>query len=160
MNGRFKGVALAALLGASLMATGPAQGQAKKKVPYWASLSQSEARMRVGPSLDYPSNWIYRRRALPVKVVQVHGNWRKIEDSAGAQGWMHVRLLSDTPTALVTGGITPLRAAPSDGAATLYRAEPGVVGRLSDCSAGWCKMDVAGQKGFVRADSVWGAVTP
>jgi SH3-like domain-containing protein len=158
MNGRFKGAALAVLLGASLAVTGPVHAQAKKKIPYWASLSQSEARMRVGPSLDYPSNWIYRRRDLPVKVVQVHGNWRKIEDSAGAQGWMHVRLLSDTPTALVTGGITALRAAPNDGAATLYRAEPGVVGRLTDCSGGWCKMDVAGQKGFVRADSLWGAV--
>ena len=59
--------------------------------------------MRVGPSLDYPSNWVYRRRDLPVKVVQVLGNWRKIEDSTGTQGWMHVRLLSDTATALVIG---------------------------------------------------------
>src|SRR3546814_16164874 len=41
--------------------TDPVQGQ-EKKPPYWASLSKDEARMRAGPSMDYPANWIYRRR--------------------------------------------------------------------------------------------------
>src|SRR3546814_7061402 len=87
------------------------QGQ-EKKPPYWASLSKDEARMRAGPSMDYPANWIYRRRDLPVKVVAVYSHWRKIEDPDGTQGWMHVRLLSDQPTAIITGGMHPLRAAP------------------------------------------------
>ena len=129
-----------------------------KPVPYWASISEPEARMRVGPNLDYPSNWIYRRRDLPVKVVQVLGNWRKIEDSAGAQGWMHVRLLSDTATAIVNRGAAEMRGKPSENAKLLYRVEPGVVGRISDCSAGWCALDVGGKKGFVRTDRLWGAV--
>src|SRR3546814_8582627 len=59
--------------------TDPVQGQ-EKKPPYWASLSKDEARMRAGPSMDYPANWIYRRRDLPVKVVAVYSHWRKIED--------------------------------------------------------------------------------
>ena len=103
--------------------------------------------MRVGPSLDYPSNWVYRRRDLPVKVVQVLGLWRKVEDPSGTQGWMHVRLLSDTP----------MRQAASEGARTVFRAEKGVVGRLSSCSDGWCGFDVGGQRGFVRAADIWGA---
>lgn len=55
---------IAALSNMSGVAAAPA-----KPVPYWASLSHDEARMRVGPSLDYPSNWVYQRRDLPVKVV-------------------------------------------------------------------------------------------
>src|SRR3546814_7300240 len=74
--------------------TDPVQGQ-EKKPPYWASLSKDEARMRAGPSMDYPANWIYRRRDLPVKVVAVYSHWRQIEDPAGTQGRLHVRLLSD-----------------------------------------------------------------
>lgn len=128
-----------------------------KPVPYWASLSHDEARMRVGPSLDYPSNWIYRRRDLPLKVVQVLGLWRKVQDPDGAQGWMHVRLLSDTPTAIVKAQIAPLRQSANDGARALFRAERGVVGRLSDCSSGWCSFDAKGQRGYVKADDVWGA---
>src|SRR3546814_10447479 len=109
--------------------------------------------MRAGPSMDYPNNSIYRRRDLPVKVVAVYSHWRKIEDPDGTQGWMHVRLLSDQPTAIITGGMHPLRAAPETGARILYRAQPGVVGRISDCDKGWCLIDVRGQKGFIEARS-------
>src|SRR3546814_8662645 len=94
--------------------------------------------MRVGPSLDYPSNWVYRRRDLPVKVVQVLGLWRKVEDPSGTQGWMHVRLMSDAPTAIVTADIAPMRDSPSEDGRALFRAPKGVVGRLSSCGKGWC----------------------
>lgn len=115
--------------------------------------------MRVGPSLDYPSNWVYRRRDLPVKVVQVLGLWRKVEDPDGTQGWMHVRLLSDTATAIVSAAIAPMHESASEGARTLYRAQKGVVGRISSCSDGWCGFEVGGQRGFVRAADIWGATS-
>ena len=152
-----KGFPLAAAMIGALSVAGAGNAAPNKPVPYWASLSQDEARMRVGPSLDYPSNWVYRRRDLPVKVVQVLGLWRKVEDSSGAQGWMHVRLLSDTPTAIVTSEIAPMRESPRDDARSLFRAEKGVVGRLSSCSNGWCAFDVRGQKGFIKAEDIWGA---
>lgn len=152
-----KRLLLGAAVVAALAAAGAALAAPGKPVPYWASLSHDEARMRVGPSLDYPSNWVYRRRDLPVKVVQVLGLWRKVEDPDGAQGWMHVRLLSDTPTAIVKSDVAPLRQSASDGARTLFRAERGVVGRLTDCSGGWCSFDAKGQRGYVKASDVWGA---
>lgn len=145
---------LAALTNMSGAVAAPA-----KPVPYWASLAQDEARMRVGPSLDYPSNWVYRRRDLPVKVVQVLGLWRKVEDSSGAQGWMHVRLLSDTATAIVTAAEAPMHEGASDNSRTLFRAEKGVVGRLGSCSGEWCPFDVKGQKGFVKVSDIWGATS-
>ena len=95
---------------------------------------------------------------MPVKVVQVLGLWRRIEDADGTQGWMHVRLLSDTPTGIVRADIAPLRESPREGARALFRAERGVVGRLSDCSGGWCSFDVKGQRGYVKASDMWGAV--
>ena len=137
-----------------------APAQSKKAVPYWASITADEARMRVGPSLDYPSNWVYRRRDLPVKVVQVLGNWRKVEDSEGTQGWMHVRLLADTATGIVKGEMAMMRQGPDIKSKVLFRAEPGVVGRLSDCAAGWCAFNVRGQAGYVSTDSIWGATGP
>lgn len=152
-----KRLLLGAGIAAALAAGGTALAGPAKKTPYWASLSHDEARMRVGPSLDYPSNWIYRRRDLPVKVVQVLGLWRKVEDPDGAQGWMHVRLLSDTPTAIVRAEEAPLRESASDGARALFRAQRGVVGRLSDCSGNWCAFDAKGQRGYVKTSDIWGA---
>lgn len=114
--------------------------------------------MRVGPSLDFPADWVYRRKGLPVKVVQVVGNWRKIEDESGTQGWMHVAMLTGKLTAMVIGGVADMRESPSDSASILFRAQPGVVGNISDCANDWCAFDVGGKQGFIRKTSLWGGV--
>lgn len=142
---------------AALMAiVGPAAAQSDPKLPYWASISVDEARMRKGPSTDVPVIWEYRRKDLPVKVVARHETWRKIEDPDGTQGWMAARLLSRTRTAIVTGDIRPLREEASASAAIAYRAEPGVVGRITECGDGWCRFDVKGRSGWIQTDHIWG----
>jgi SH3-like domain-containing protein len=140
----------------SLAAVGPAAAQSDPKLPYWASISVDEARMRKGPSPDVPVIWEYRRKDLPVKVIARFETWRKIEDPDGTQGWMAARLLSRTRTAIVTGEIRPLRDEASLSAAVAYRAEPGVVGRITECANGWCLFDVKGRKGWIQADHIWG----
>ena len=130
---------------------GPAAAQSEVEVPYWASISVDEARMRKGPSPDVPVIWEYRRKDLPVKVVARHETWRKIEDPDGTRGWMAARLLSRTRTE-----IRPMREDASLSAAVAYRAEPGVVGRITDCKGGWCLFDVKGRKGWVQTEHIWG----
>ena len=129
---------------------------AQQKPPYWASLSAGEARMRTGPGRQFPANWLYQRAGLPVKVVSVYKNWRKVEDPDGTQGWMQANLLSNDRSALVIGEERPLREAPEAGARIIWRAEPGVVGKLSECARGWCKLDVRGRIGYIEAASLWG----
>lgn len=137
-------------------AVGPAAAQSDPELPYWASISVDEARMRKGPSPDVPVTWEYRRKDLPVKVIARFETWRKIEDPDGTQGWMAARLLSRTRTAIVTGEIRPLRAEANISAAISYRAEPGVVGRITDCAKGWCLLDVKGRKGWIETGHIWG----
>ena len=145
------------IVAAALMAVvGPAAAQSDVELPYWASISVDEARMRKGPSPDVPVIWEYRRKDLPVKVVARFETWRKIEDPDGTQGWMAARLLSRTRTAIVTGETRPMREEASLGAAVAYRAEPGVVGKITDCKNGWCLFDVKGRKGWIQADHIWG----
>ena len=145
------------IVAAALMAVvGPAAAQSDVELPYWASISVDEARMRKGPSPDVPVIWEYRRKDLPVKVVARFETWRKIEDPDGTQGWMAARLLSRTRTAIVTGETRPMREEASLGAAVAYRAEPGVVGRITDCKNGWCLFDVKGRKGWIQTDHIWG----
>lgn len=139
-----------------LAVVGPAAAQSDVELPYWASISVDEARMRKGPSPDVPVIWEYRRKDLPVKVIARFETWRKIEDPDGTQGWMAARLLSRTRTAIVTGGIRPMREEPNISAAVAYRAEAGVVGRITDCKDGWCRIDVGGRKGWIETDHIWG----
>jgi SH3-like domain-containing protein len=140
---------------------GSVSAQVAKKTPYWASLDEAEARMRTGPSTEFPVKWVYKRQSLPVKVVAIHEVWRKIEDPDGDQGWVHVRLLSPNRTALVIGsGIGALRETPDVTARIAWRVEPGVVGRIDECAKGWCRFDNAGRSGYIEADRLWGDEAP
>lgn len=132
--------------------------QEKRQTPYWASISAGQAMMRTGPGKNYPAVWLYRRADLPVKVVEVYPQWRKVQDPDGTSGWMLVNLLSDQRTAIVRGSEPrPLRETPQANARVLYRAEPGVVGRLSECAANWCRFEVGERRGFISSDHIWGA---
>ncbi|MBU3076627.1 SH3 domain-containing protein [Sphingomonas quercus] len=147
---------LAALLAATLPAVAHAQPP-ERAVPYWASISAGEARMRTGPGRQFPAIWLYRRAGLPVKVLQVVQGWRRVQDQDGAVGWMLANLLSETRTGVITGaGTEPLRASPEPGARVVWEAEPGVVGRIASCADGWCAFDVKGKRGFVATDRLWG----
>jgi SH3-like domain-containing protein len=151
-----KGFAAASLL-ALLLAVTAAQAQRERATPYWASISASRAMMRTGPGQNYPATWMYLRADLPIRVIETYPNWRKIQDPEGETGWMLQRLLSDTRTALVTGdGPRPMHEGRDPGSRVRYLAEPGVVGRLSRCSGGWCLLDVNGRQGYIRTEHFWG----
>ena len=113
--------------------------------------------MRTGPGRNYPGVWLYKRRDLPVRVLQIYPNWRKIEDPAGEKGWMLVTLLSDRRTAMVRpGAARDIRVKPDPAAAVRYRVEAGVVGRIDECSAAWCRIEIGTRRGFVLRDALYG----
>lgn len=142
------------LTGVSLIVSGAALAQSKP--PYWASISAGQAKMRTGPGRQFPASWLYQRPNLPVKVIETYPNWRKIEDPDGTQGWMQANLISTERAGLIRGEVRPLREAPSADARIIWRAEPGVVGKLSECQRGWCKLDVRGRIGYIEAAHIWG----
>jgi SH3-like domain-containing protein len=145
--------AVAALL---IVVAAPAAAQ-DRPPPYWASIASGQAMTRTGPGKNYPGEWLYQRRDLPVRVVKKYEHWRLIQDPDGAQGWMLVTLLSDRRTAIVKPGAPrPVRVGPYDGARTQYLAEHGVVGRISKCTDGWCRIEIDRRAGYVRASDIWG----
>jgi len=92
-----------------------------------------------------------------VRVIKKYENWRLIQDPDGAQGWMLVTMLSDRRTALVKAGEPkPIRVSPEEGARVAYQAQQGVVGRISKCSNGWCRIDIGSRRGYVREADIWG----
>jgi SH3-like domain-containing protein len=128
-----------------------------KKPPYWASIASGEAMMRTGPGRNYPGIWLYKRRDLPIRVIQVYPNWRKIEDPDGHQGWMLVTLLSDRRTAVVKpGSPRDIHAKRDANSPVRYRAEAGVVARIEKCDGRWCKVQVGKRSGFIAQGDIWG----
>lgn len=129
----------------------------QRALPYWASLRYDEVRMRAGPSEEYPIEWVYKRKGLPVKVVRVREGWRLVEDPEGTQGWIAATQLNPARGALVVGaGLAEVRAEPAPAAQIKWRAEPGAVASLLRCRTDWCEVDYAGRKGWTRRARLWG----
>lgn len=154
---------LARSLAAVLLSLGLASAAVAedRAVPYWASLRGKEVNMHVGPGEDYRINFKYHREDLPMKVLRIMEGWRLVQDPDGSRGWMLARFLKPQRGAIVRGEApVEMRDKGDPSARLLWKLEPGVTGKLGDCSDGWCKFEVAGQSGYVREDTVWGAGNP
>ena len=145
------------VIAASVMVLAVPAAAQDKTPPYWASIASGEAMMRTGPGRNYPGVWLYKRRDLPIRVVQVYPNWRKIEDPDGQQGWMLVTLLSDRRSGIVKAGPPrEIRVKPTAGSPIRYRAEAGVVGRLDHCDGSWCHIAIGKREGYIAQGDIWG----
>jgi len=133
----------------------PAVG-AKLKVPRFVSLRFATVNLRAGPGTQYPINWVYKRRGMPVEVIRDLDNWRRVRDRWGTVGWIHVSNLSGKRTALIDRQTRTLRRKPDDAAAPVARAQAGVIAEVRACAKDWCRIRTAGRTGWVRRTSIWG----
>ena len=58
------------------------------------SLKNSEVNVRVGPSKNYPIKFIYKKKYLPLEVLDKAETWKKIKDFENNSGWVHISQLS------------------------------------------------------------------
>jgi SH3-like domain-containing protein len=139
----------------------PAQAAGEEPAErYWVSLRTQPANLRVGPGREYRVNWVYMRGGLPLKVLRKMGGWRLVEDIDGARGWMLEQFLMRARAATIKGGIAEIRENADGSGRVLWRAAPGVTGRLGECGPAWCKFDIDGRRGHVAKAAVWGAGEP
>ena len=146
---------LAAFVFIALFAAAAA-AQDVASVPRFASLRSDEVNLRAGPGKQYPVDWVFTRRALPVEITADYGHWRKIRDIDGSEGWAHQSLLSSRRWVMITGEVRTLLREPKPGAAPVARAEPGVIARLLACQGIWCRIEAEHHKGWLRRGEVWG----
>ncbi|TVQ30765.1 MAG: hypothetical protein EA356_14775 [Geminicoccaceae bacterium] len=128
-------------------------------VPRFVSIGVEVANLRVGPRNSYDVIAIYRRRGMPLKVLDEFDTWREVEDHEGTRGWMHQRLLSGRRTVMVIGEAQTLRRAPAEDAVAMLVAEPLVLGELLRCQAAWCFVEIDRRRGWMQASGLWG-ITP
>lgn len=125
-------------------------------LPRFVSLKGNEGNARRGPGLTHRIDWVFTRAGMPLKITAEYENWRRVEDSEGAGGWVHYSLLSGVRTALVTLDMAELHDEPADDATVVAQAELGVVGRILECQPAWCRVSFDGMRGWIRTSAIWG----
>ncbi len=125
-------------------------------LPRFVSLKGSEGNARRGPSLSHRIDWIFQHNGMPLKITAEYGNWRRVEDSEGAGGWVHYSLLSGVRSVTVTVESLDLRVRADPGAPVVAQAEQGAIARLGECFTDWCRISVPGVQGWAPKSALWG----
>lgn len=110
-------------------------------LPRFACLKSHKVNMHVGPGKQYPTQWIYCRKYLPVEIIAEFDVWRQIRDHQGMVGWVHRCLLSGTRYGLVYRRNQPLRSSPQPEGKIEAYVEATAQGRLLECQKDWCKLE-------------------
>ncbi len=69
--------------GVELAGAQSAKGASGLPLPRFVSLKSKRVNLRVGPSTDYATSWMYTKAGLPVEIIQEYDNWRRIRDADG-----------------------------------------------------------------------------
>lgn len=155
---RWRIFGLLALMACFFCATANANDNKEEALPShrFASLKAAEVNMRVGPGTRYTIKWVYKEEGLPVEIIEEFDAWRKIRDCDGTVGWVHKQMLQGKRTAVIWKSIGVLRKSADEHGQPVIRVEPGVVGKLLGCETDWCKIQIAGHKGWIAKTGIWG----
>jgi SH3-like domain-containing protein len=125
-------------------------------LPRFVSFKSSEVNMRKGPGTRYAIHWVYKRKHLPVEIINEYGHWRQIKDFEGVIGWVHKGMVSADRYVMVQGTAQPLHETADVESGVLVRVEAGVIAHLESCDANWCEVSVAGHEGWLPKSGLWG----
>ena len=120
------------------------------------SLKNNEVYVRVGPSKEYPIKFIYKKKYLPLEVLDKSETWRKIKDFENNSGWIHISQLSKKKSAINTKNNSVLYKKSTIYSKPIATLEIGRLVLIEKCKVKWCKITTGDFKGWVFKSSLWG----
>ena len=120
------------------------------------SLKNNEVYVRVGPSKEYPIKFIYKKKYLPLEVLDKSETWRKIKDFENNSGWIHVSQLSKKKSAINIKNNSILFKKSTIYSKPIAKLEAGRLVLIKRCKEKWCKITTGDFKGWIFESSLWG----
>ena len=122
------------------------------------SLKNSEVNLRQGPSFDYPIKLIYKKKYLPVIILDKSETWRKISDFENNSGWIHISQLSKKKSAINIKNNSVIYKKPTIYSKPIARLEVGRLVIIKRCKLKWCKIITGNFNGWVKKKYLWGKI--
>ena len=120
------------------------------------SLKNTEVNLRQGPSFEYPIKLIYKKKYLPIIILDKSGTWRKIIDFKNNSGWIHISQLSKKKSAINTKNNSVLYKKSTIYSKPIAKLEIGRLVLIKKCKVKWCKITTGDFKGWIFKSSLWG----
>ena len=122
------------------------------------SLKNNKVNLRQGPSFDYPIKLIYKKKYLPVIILEKSYTWRKIKDFESNSGWIHVSQLSKKKTAINLNDNELLYKKSTIYSKPIAKLESGRLVLIKKCKKEWCKIKTGDYSGWLLKNSLWGKI--
>ena len=131
-------------------------GNAYSSDEFFLTLRNDKVNLRQGPSFDYPVKIFYKKKFLPVLVLDRSDNFRKIKDHENNSGWIHISQLSKKKAAIVINDKLILFNSPTVYSNPVAILKKGRLLKIKKCKNEWCKVVTGDFKGWVKKESLWG----
>ena len=125
---------------------------------FFLSLKKNEVNLRQGPSMEYPIKLIYKKKYLPVIILDKSGPFRKIRDFENNTGWIHIALLTKKKSALNKKNNSILFKKPTIYSKPIAKLETGRLVLIKKCNQKWCKISSGEFIGWINKSFLWGKV--
>ena len=119
-------------------------------------LKNNKVNVRYGPSFEYPIKFIYKKKYLPLKVIDKKENFRRVIDHKKNSGWIHVSQLKKSNSLVVTKKKIMFQKS-SSFSKPLVWVDVGRLLIIKKCEKNWCKVQTEKYKGWVEITNLWGA---
>ena len=124
---------------------------------YFLMLKNNKVNVRYGPDLNSPIKYIYKKKFLPVKVIDKKENFRRIIDFKNNSGWIHTSQLSKIKSFILLEGKT-LFSKPTKYSKPILIISKGRLLLVKKCKAKWCKVKTKKYTGWLEVKNVWGNI--
>tara|TARA_Y100000590_G_scaffold459050_1_gene615095 strand:- start:59 stop:526 length:468 start_codon:yes stop_codon:yes gene_type:complete len=122
------------------------------------SLKNNAVNLRQGPSFDYPIKLTYKKKFLPILILDKSENWRKIKDYDNNSGWIHISQLSKKKSAINIENNALLYKKNTIYSKPIARLEAGRLVLIKNCKLKFCKIATAGHTGWISKNYLWGKI--
>ncbi len=126
-----------------------------KENKYFLMLKNNKVNVRYGPSFDYPIKFIYKKKFLPIKIVDKKENFRKIIDHKKNSGWIHISQLKKSSSLIVLEDKIIFKKN-TKLSKPLAKLEKGRLVNIKKCQIKWCKIKSEKYTGWIKTENVWG----
>ena len=120
------------------------------------SLKNNTVNLRQGPSFDHPIKLIYKKKYLPVIIIDKSETWRKIKDFKNNSGWIHISQLSNRKSAINIKNKSIIYKKPTIYSKPIARLELGRLLLIKKCKEEWCKIKTGSFNGWILKKYLWG----
>ena len=124
---------------------------------YFLMLKNNKVNVRYRPDLNSPIKYIYKKKFLPVKVIDKKENFRRIIDFKNNSGWIHTSQLSKIKSFILLEDKI-LFSKPTKYSKPILIISKGRLLLVKKCKAKWCKVKTKKYTGWLETKNVWGSI--